>query len=117
MNEPRYASYPSLMDRVVLVTGGGSGIGASIVAHFAQQGSKVAFFDRSEECSLELVDSLSGKTHRPPFFLRCDVTDAAALRKAIGQVQEQVGTPTVLVNNAANDDRHQFLEVTPEYWD
>ncbi len=113
----RFATYPSLRERVVLITGGGSGIGASIVEHFALQGAKVAFLEILAECSEELVKSLSGRCPYPPLFVRCDLTDIAALRAAIAEVEGRLGAVRVLVNNAANDDRHKFADVTPEYWD
>ncbi|HXY40494.1 MAG TPA: SDR family oxidoreductase [Vicinamibacteria bacterium] len=111
------ATYPSLRDRPVLVTGGGSGIGAAIVEHFARQGSRVAFLDRLVEPSLALVAGLSGRVPHAPVFLQCDLTDIAALRAAVTAAAAQTGTIRVLVNNAANDDRHRLEEVTPEYWD
>lgn len=111
------ASYPSLRDRVVLITGGGSGIGASMVEHFAQQGAKVAFLDLAEDVSRALIDSLNGKCKHLPIFLRCDLTDIAALKTAIAKISADCGAPRVLVNNAGSDDRHDFAEVTPEYWD
>lgn len=121
MNSPQsassYASYPSLRDRVVLVTGGGSGIGASIVENFALQGSKVAFLDVSIEPSLQLVEDLAPRAAHKPLFLPCDVTDVAALRKAIDDVAAQLGPILVLINNAGSDDRHVFADVTPEYYE
>jgi NAD(P)-dependent dehydrogenase (short-subunit alcohol dehydrogenase family) len=113
----RFASYPSLRERVVLVTGGGSGIGASMVEQFALQGAKVAFLDIAVECSEELVKNLSTRCSNSPLFVRCDLTDIAALRSAIAEVEASLGTVRVLVNNAANDDRHKFADLTPEYWD
>jgi NAD(P)-dependent dehydrogenase (short-subunit alcohol dehydrogenase family) len=112
-----YARYPSLKDRVVLVTGGASGIGASIVEHFALQSSRVAFFDRDEASALSLVEALAAGSMHRPLFLHCDLMDIAALRAAIADVHERLGPVRVLVNNAASDDRHRFLDVTPEYWD
>ena len=112
-----YAKYPSLRDRVVLITGGGSGIGASLVEHFAKQGSQVAFFDLAVEASEALVRELSQSVEHAPLFLRCDVTDIPALQAAIADVRARLGAPQVLVNNAANDDRHHWEEVTPAYWD
>jgi NAD(P)-dependent dehydrogenase (short-subunit alcohol dehydrogenase family) len=113
----RFASYPSLRDRTVLITGGGSGIGASMVEHFAMQDAKVAFFDVAVECSVELVRKLSTGCRHAPLFLRCDLTDIAALRSSIAEVGARLGAIRVLVNNAANDDRHKSQDVTPEYWD
>jgi NAD(P)-dependent dehydrogenase (short-subunit alcohol dehydrogenase family) len=106
-----------LRDRVALITGGGSGIGASMVEHFALQGAKVAFLDSAVECSGELVRNLSPRCSYPPLFVRCDLTDIAALRSAVAEVEARLGAVRALVNNAANDDRHQFADVTPEYWD
>jgi D-xylose 1-dehydrogenase len=113
----RYATYPSLRDRVVLVTGGGSGIGASMVEHFAAQGARVAFLDVAVDCSLKLVDDLAASSPHPPLFLQCDLTDIAALRAATADVEARLGAVRVLLNNAARDDRHKFTSVTPEYWD
>jgi NAD(P)-dependent dehydrogenase (short-subunit alcohol dehydrogenase family) len=110
-----FASYPTLKDRVVLVTGGGSGIGASIVAAFAGQGAKVAFIDVDAHASEKLVKSIGGA--RPPLFVHCDLTDIDALRAAISRVRNEIGPIGVLVNNAANDTRQAIDEVTPESWD
>jgi NAD(P)-dependent dehydrogenase (short-subunit alcohol dehydrogenase family) len=116
MSSDSFARYPSLRDRVVLITGGGSGIGAAMVEQFALQGARVAFLDRAEESSLALVKKLS-KVPSPPIFLLCDLTDIAALRACIKKAEAQLGPVRVLVNNAASDDRHKLAEVTPEYWD
>lgn len=113
----RFARYPSLEDKVVLITGGASGIGASMVEHFAAQGSRVAFFDIDHAAGETLMKTLSGGAKHGPAFLKCDLTDIAALRAAIQEVEATLGTVGVLVNNAASDDRHKTLEVTPEYWD
>jgi D-xylose 1-dehydrogenase len=118
MNTPsRFARYPSLQGRVVLVTGGASGIGASLVEHFALQQARVAFLDIADDCAKELVAGLTPRCLVPPLFLHCDLTDIAALRSAFAEVEARLGVVRVLVNNAASDDRHQFAEVTPEYWD
>ena len=110
------AIYPSLKGRTVLVTGGGSGIGESIVEHFAAQGSKVAFIDIKEHESKALVARLRRKRQKV-HFEPCDLTDIAALRKAIASVRKTFGPITVLVNNAAHDERHKLDDVTPEYFD
>ena len=112
-----YAIYPSLKDRAVFVTGGGSGIGASIVEHFCAQGSKVAFVDIAREASEALVKAIAGKGLPAPLFIACDITDIAALQKAIGEAKQKLGPIRVLVNNAAHDQRHAIDTVTPEYWD
>lgn len=114
---PPFASYPSLKDRVVFVSGGGSGIGASIVEHFAEQGAKVAFVDVDEAASKALVKKIGDAGHPEPHFARCDVRDIAAYQATIGEMAGRLGPITVLVNNAARDDRHGLDEVTPDYWD
>lgn len=113
----RFASYPSLRERAVLITGGGSGIGASMVEHFALQGARVAFLDIDSGSSEALVADLSGRSEHAPLFVPCDLRDVAALRKAIAEIEARLGAVRVLVNNAASDDRHRFADVTPEYWD
>jgi NAD(P)-dependent dehydrogenase (short-subunit alcohol dehydrogenase family) len=112
-----YAIYPSLKDRAVFVTGGGSGIGASIVEHFCAQGSKVAFVDIAREASEALVQAIAGKGLPAPLFIECNVTDIPALQKAIAEAKQKLGPIRVLVNNAAHDQRHAIDTVTPEYWD
>lgn len=112
-----FAVYPSLRERVVLVTGGASGIGAEHVAQFARQGAKVAFLDIADTEAARLVGSLRDEGLPPPLYLNCDLRDVAALQQAIAEVQRRLGSVTVLVNNAANDQRHAWEEVTPEYWD
>jgi NAD(P)-dependent dehydrogenase (short-subunit alcohol dehydrogenase family) len=112
-----FAAYPSLKDRVVFITGGGSGIGASIVEHFVEQGSRVAFVDIDQKASQALCDRLKKADRRLPHFTPCDVRDIDALRAAIARAQESLGDISVLVNNAARDDRHRMEEVTVEYWD
>jgi D-xylose 1-dehydrogenase len=112
-----YASYPSLRDRVVVVTGGASGIGEKIVEHFAGQGTKVAFLDIQNEAALQLVKQISAKGHPEPYFLHCDLTDTDALRACVQNIITKFETVDVLVNNAGNDARHSVADVTPEYWD
>ncbi|MCB2012112.1 MAG: SDR family oxidoreductase [Geminicoccaceae bacterium] len=114
---PAYASYPSLKDRSVLITGGGSGIGASIVECFCEQGSKVAFIDFNAEASSATADAIAAKGHARPLFLEADLRDIEALRGCVRKAADANGPITVLINNAARDDRHKFDEVTPEYWD
>jgi len=114
MNE---AVYPSLRDRVVLVTGGGSGIGAEEVAQFAAQGARVAFLDIADEPARALAARVAAAGHPEPLFHHCDLADITALREAIAEIGRRLGPITVLVNNAANDQRHKWEDVTPEYWD
>ncbi len=110
------ARYPSLADRVVLVTGGGTGIGAAMVEAFAANDARVAFVDIQEVPSTALVAKLAGAKHAPR-FLHCDLTDIAAVRKAVAAIRGEIGPVGVLINNAANDERHALDDVTPEYWD
>ena len=112
----RYASYPSLVDRVVLITGGASGIGASFVEHFVAQGARVGFLDIDTNAGTELAKSLGNARHKP-LFVACDVTDIPALHAAIAEVRAAFGPIEVLVNNAANDRRHALADVTPESFD
>ena len=111
------AIYPSLEGRSVFITGGGSGIGASIVSHFAAQGAKVAFVDIAREPSEALVSEIEAAGHPAPAFLPCDLRDIDALRNAVEKAAEANGLITVLVNNAAHDERHAIESVTPDYWD
>jgi NAD(P)-dependent dehydrogenase (short-subunit alcohol dehydrogenase family) len=113
----RSATYPSLEDRVVFVTGGGSGIGASIVEHFCAQRARVAFVDIQREASAALVETLRARGLPAPVFIPCDLRDIAALRAAVAEAQTRLGAIRVLVNNAAHDERHTIERVTPEYWD
>ncbi|MBC8007715.1 MAG: SDR family oxidoreductase, partial [Prolixibacteraceae bacterium] len=116
MTQDRPAIYPSLKEKVVFITGGGSGIGASIVQGFVGQGAKVGFIDIDETASSALVQKL--KSPGPaPLFIRCDVRDIEQLRAAIKTVQAEFGDIGVLVNNAARDDRHSIESVTVEFWD
>jgi D-xylose 1-dehydrogenase len=117
MSNLTFASYPSLRDRVVLVTGGGSGIGAAIVEQFAMQGARVAFLDLAIDCSKELAANLAARCPHAPLFLPCDLIDIAALQTAVKEITSQLGPPRVLINNAGSDDRHRFEDVTPAYWD
>jgi len=111
------ATYPSLRDRVVFVTGGASGIGAAEVRHFAQQGARVAFVDVADDAAEKLIATLGDAGQPAPLYQHCDLKDIGALRTAITEVGRRLGNITVLVNNAANDERHEWQDVTPEYWD
>ncbi|GLQ48437.1 dehydrogenase [Dyella lipolytica] len=107
-----FATYPSLVDRAVLVTGGATGIGAAFVTHFAQQGARVAFLDIDEKGAVALRAALPDVRHSP-VFLPCDVTDIEALRTSIATASSHIGTIGVLINNAANDRRHRLEDTTP----
>ena len=109
--------YPSLDNRVVFVSGGGSGIGASLVEHFAAQGARVAFCDIDQASSEVLVTQLSATCKHAPQFGLCDVRDVDALQAHLRQVEAELGAIRVLVNNAGNDSRHKLAELTPAYWD
>jgi NAD(P)-dependent dehydrogenase (short-subunit alcohol dehydrogenase family) len=116
LNKPD-ASYPSLKGRPVLITGGASGIGESIVEHFAAQGSRVTFLDIQREAGEQLAERIAAAGMDRPLFLPCDLTDINALQAAIANSAAQNGPPLALVNNAGNDDRHKVEAVTPEYWE
>lgn len=109
------AIYPSLKDRTVLVTGGGSGIGEAIVRQFVGQGSRVGFIDIDAKASQQLLASLPAGASA--HFEHADLRDIGALRRAIAGIRDALGPITILVNNAARDDRHAIADVTPEYWD
>ncbi|HZP21528.1 MAG TPA: SDR family oxidoreductase [Bauldia sp.] len=110
------AIYPSLKGRTVLVTGGGSGIGESIVTHFAAQGAKVGFIDIKEKESKALAARLAKKKQKVHHEI-ADLTDIEALRKAIANIRKALGPITILINNAAHDERHNIEDLTPEYFD
>ena len=111
-----YTLYPSLRDKRVVVTGGGSSIGAAIVEGFAQQGAHVAFLDIAQAESRELEKRLADRPAPPRYYL-CDLTDLAAIRALFPRIRDQLGPIDVLINNAANDDRHSVEDTTPSYWD
>ena len=110
------AIYPSLKGKRVLITGGGSGIGEGLVEAFAGQGARVAFVDIADKASRDLVERLCDAPHKP-IYRQCDLKDIDAFRATLEELEEKLGGIDVLVNNAANDDRHTVEEVTPAYWD
>ena len=114
MNE--IASYPSLNDKVVIVTGGASGIGATIVENFLQQGSKVAFLDIDKELGKKLIEKYDNYKHKP-IFKYCDLTNIDNLKQSIEEIKKESGLVSILVNNAANDERHSIDSVTEDLWD
>lgn len=112
------ARYPSLRDRAVFITGGGSGIGAALVVAFCRQGARVGFVDIADAPSRALVERLSDANgYTTPVFHRADVRDIAALQAAIESTAAQLGPIRVLINNAAWDHRHRLDALTPDLWD
>ena len=107
--------FPDLKGASVFITGGGSGIGAFLTEGFLRQGARVAFVQRSDASAF--VDQMERETGNRPLYLQCDITDIARLRACTEQAAEAHGPITVLVNNAANDQRHTTEEVTEEFWD
>ena len=114
---PQFASYPSLRDRVVVVTGGATGIGESLVEHFVRQGSQVVFLDIQDAAASDLMERLGNPGSPPPVFKHCDLADMDALGTAVAEVEQRFKRIDVLINNAGNDTRHTMEEVTPEFWD
>lgn len=112
-----FTKYDSLRDRTVLITGGASGIGEEYVKAFAENGAKVAFFDLNEEAGRALTKALSASARHAPLFLRCDVTRTDELKAAISEVRQKLGPASALINNAANDQRQVYDDVTPDDFD
>ena len=111
-----YATYPDLAGKTVVITGGGSGIGGELTTAFAGQGARVYFLDIAEEASRQLEAQLADSKIAPK-FIKCDLTDLDALKAVFARIEEEAGAVDVLLNNAANDDRHEVLGVTPAYWE
>jgi D-xylose 1-dehydrogenase len=111
------ARYPTLDGRVVFVTGGGGGIGASMVEHFCAQGANVTFVDIAEAPSRTLAEKIAAAGFRRPDFIQCDLRDVPALQAAIAATRAKHGPIRALLNNAGNDDRHRTEDVTVAYWD
>ncbi|MDI7861521.1 SDR family oxidoreductase [Rhizobiaceae bacterium n13] len=109
--------FPDLRGRGILVTGGGSGIGAALVEGFARQGARVAFFDIAETESRELAARLSAEVEHPVHFLPTDLRDVSAIRASVNKAAEAIGAIGVLVNNAGWDDRHDLETADEAYWD
>ncbi len=117
LRDDQFATYPSLRGRSVLVTGGASGIGESLVRHFAHQGARVAFLDILEEPAVALRNELSVAGCTTPLYLQCNLTEIDAVRESVRRVLAALGTVDVLVNNAGNDQRHRTEDLTPDAWD
>tara|TARA_R110002049_G_scaffold77803_1_gene198816 strand:+ start:711 stop:1481 length:771 start_codon:yes stop_codon:yes gene_type:complete len=116
MNQP-LARYGCLEQRVVFITGGGSGIGASLTRAFHHQGARVVFVDINDEASEALVAELSAAAGEPPLYHHCDIRDVESLQQVIAETGQNVGLIHTLVNNAASDDRHRWQEIDVTYWD
>ena len=112
MDQATFATYPSLKGKTIFITGGASGIGFELVRGFAAQGANVGFVDVHESNSKALSDTAVNITHEI-----CDLTNIEALQEALAKLASRLGPAAVLVNNAANDDRHNWQDVTPAYWD
>ena len=111
-----YATYPNLADKRVVITGGGTGIGAAIVEAFVTQGAQVVFLDIQDEPSQALAAKLSTGKHAPK-YIHCDLTDLNAVSSVFAQIEQDYGATEVLINNAANDNRHEVQDVSAKYWD
>ena len=111
-----YATYPNLAKQRVVITGGGTGIGAELVNAFAQQGAQVFFIDIAVEASKALEQQLAN-TPIPPVFVPCNLKDLDALAATFADIEQRAGAVQILINNAANDDRHAIEDVTGPYWD
>jgi len=116
-NTGNFATYPSLRDRVVVITGGASGIGEALVDAFAVQHAQVVFLDIQDAAAEKLARRVEAAGLPVPNYYHCDLTDIAALQEVMSRVLERFSTIDVLVNNAGNDARHCVEEVTPDYWD
>lgn len=110
-----FPKFPEFAGASVMITGGGSGIGAALTEAFLRQGARTAFVQRSDASAF--CDEMERRTGARPLHLPCDLTDVESLRAAFAQAAEAHGPIGVLVNNAADDDRHKTLEVTEAYWD
>jgi NAD(P)-dependent dehydrogenase (short-subunit alcohol dehydrogenase family) len=112
-----YTLYKSLLDRVVFISGGSSGIGAELVRAFAAQGAKVAFCGTKPEGGKALIDEVISAGHAAPWYAACDVRDVVAYQALLARLIGELGPVRVLINNAGRDDRHAMEDVTPEFWD
>lgn len=117
MMNQQSARYASLERRVVFITGGGSGIGASLTRAFHHQGARVVFVDINDEASQTLADELKTETGEAPHYHHCDIRNIASLQQLIADIGHTLGPIDILINNAASDDRHTWQEVDVAYWD
>src|SRR5438876_5154574 len=112
-----FATYPSLRERVIVVSGGASGIGEAIVEAFAMQNARVAFLDIQDEAAEQLTKRLTSDGATVPSYYHCDLTDIAEVQHTVQTILHRFHTVDGLVNNAGNDTRHTIAEVTSAYWD
>ena len=112
-----FASYPSLRDRIIIVTGGATGISEAIVEAFAMQNAQVAFLDVQDDAAEQLIKRLELDGATVPAYYHCDLTDIGEVQHTVQVILGRFHTVDVLVNNAGNDTRHKTAEVTSEYWD
>lgn len=117
MTTANFATYPSLRGRLMVITGGASGIGEALVEACAAQGARVVFLDVQDAPAKALVRRMEAAGFATPAYYPCDLTDIAALEAVMAQVLDRFTAVDVLVNNAGNDARHSIAEVTSEYWD
>lgn len=117
VTDQRYPEYPELRDASVFITGGGSGIGAYFVHAFAMQGARVAFVSLDVTSAQRLCTEVEQRCGLRPLFIACDLRDLDALRGAVAKASAAHGAISVLINNAARDDRHSVAETTAESWD
>jgi len=117
LNTATFATYPSLRNRVVVITGGASGIGEAMVEAFAAQNARVIFLDMQDEAAASLTRKLETGGFPPPNYFHCDLTDIAALEDVMSRVLQKFPAVDVLVNNAGNDTRHKIEDVTSDFWD
>jgi NAD(P)-dependent dehydrogenase (short-subunit alcohol dehydrogenase family) len=117
MSTPQYATFPSLQDRVVIITGGATGIGESMVRAFAANHAKVIFLDIQDEAAAALIQLIKSQGLPTPAYKHCDLTDIAAVQATVNSIVYEFGIIDTLINNAANDTRHNFADVTSDSWD
>ena len=108
--------YKSLENKIVIITGGSQGIGKSMVSEFVKQKSKVYFLDIDKEGALKLIDELEKQNLKKPFFYECNITNFKELTSVIEKIGEENGVIDVLINNAANDQRHKIQDVDEKLW-
>jgi D-xylose 1-dehydrogenase len=113
----KFANYPSLKNRVVVVSGGATGIGEAIVQAFSEQQARVVFLDIQDEAAVALTNRIQSGGVPAPVYHRCDLTDISAIHATTQKILEQFNTFDVLVNNAGNDTRHKLEEVSSDSWD